>query len=49
MLHKVFNENEERQWSSTETKKIVCRVQGGRENGPSISGMSAPNGMIHAL
>lgn len=49
MLHKVFNENEKMQWSGTETKKKVCRVQGGRENGPSISGMSAPNGMIHAL
>lgn len=49
MLHKVFNENEKMQWSSTETKKKVCRVQGGRENGPSISGMSAPNGMIHVL
>lgn len=48
MLHKVFNENEKMQWSGTETKKNVCRLQGGRENGPSISGMSAPNGMIHA-
>lgn len=49
MPHKVFNEKVERQWHSTETKKNVCRVQGGREKGPSISGMSAPNGMIHAL
>ena len=34
MLHKVFNEKEEMQWHRRETKKHVCRVQGGTENGP---------------
>ena len=34
MLHKVFNEKEEMQWHRRETKKHICRVQGGTENGP---------------
>ena len=34
MLHKVFNGKEQMQWHRTETKKHVCRVQGGAENFP---------------
>lgn len=34
MLHIVFNQKEQMQGHRTETKKDICRVQGGTENGP---------------
>lgn len=34
MLHKAFNEKDQKRWHRTETKEQVCRGQGGKELGP---------------
>ena len=48
MPHKAFNEKEA-ECHNTDGKKIVCSLQRGRGNDPSVSGMRSPNGMIHWL